>query len=68
LRIVSTPAGADVYVGGSLRGRTPLELPELDPATATEVEVRLKDYAPQRKPVTWTDEQREQTVDFRMAR
>lgn len=68
LRVVSTPPGADVYISGNLRGRTPLELGELDPASVAEVEVRLKDYAPQRKPVTWAADQADQTLEFRMTR
>ena len=35
LRVTSTPAGADVYLNGALKGRTPIELSDLAPASAT---------------------------------
>ena len=66
LRVVTTPAGADVYVNGSLKGRSPIELPGLSPESATDVEVRLKDYSPEHRAITWTGS--EQTVEFKLKR
>jgi hypothetical protein len=67
LRVTSTPAGADVYLNGALKGRTPIELSDLSPDSATDVEVRLKDYAPEHRSLTW-DHGDEQPVDFRLRR
>ena len=66
LRVTSTPPGADVYLNGALKGRTPIELRDLAPASATDVELRLKDYAPEHKALTWDRD--EQAVDFRLRR
>ena len=60
-------AGADVYLNGALKGRTPIELSDLSPDSATDVEVRLKDYAPEHRSLTW-DHGDEQPVDFRLRR
>ncbi|WP_243093644.1 PEGA domain-containing protein [Thermus thalpophilus] len=46
LAVSSTPSGAEVYVGGSLRGRTPLSLAL--PEGRYEVELRLSGYEPYR--------------------
>ncbi|MBZ0232583.1 MAG: PEGA domain-containing protein, partial [Deltaproteobacteria bacterium] len=64
LRVVTTPSGADVYFGEQLKGRTPLELSDLDPGSAREIEVRLKDYPPEKRTLTW-DGKTEQTVEIR---
>ena len=65
LRIVTTPPGADVYFGEQLKGRTPLDLSDLDPASAREIEVRLKDYPPEKRTITW-EGKTEQTVEIRL--
>jgi hypothetical protein len=65
LRITSVPSGADVYLGESLKGRTPLELSDLDPEAAREIEVRLKDYAPEKRTLSW-DGKTEQSVEIRL--
>ncbi|MBK9034399.1 MAG: protein kinase [Myxococcales bacterium] len=67
LKITSTPPGADVYLNGALKGRTPIELRDLTPGSATDVELRLKDYAPEHRQLTWGHED-EQTVDVRLRR
>ena len=65
LRIVTTPPGADVYFGEQLKGRTPLDLSDLDPASAREIEVRLKDYPPEKRTIDW-EGKTEQTVEIRL--
>jgi len=67
LKIITTPSGADVYVNGSLKGRSPIELPGLAPDSATDVEVRLKDYMPEHRTLTWTSGD-EQTVELKLRR
>ncbi|HUQ04355.1 MAG TPA: protein kinase [Kofleriaceae bacterium] len=64
LRVTTVPTGADVYFGEQLKGRTPLEINDLDPASAKEIEVRLKDYPPEKRTLTW-DGKTEQTVEIR---
>jgi hypothetical protein len=65
LRIVTIPPGADVYLSERLKGRTPLDLVDLDPASAREVEVRMKDYPPERRTLSW-EGKTEQTVEIRL--
>ena len=67
LRVTSTPSGGDVYLNGALKGRTPIELRDLAPESATDVEVRLKDYAPQQRRLSW-DGVEDQNVDFDLKR
>jgi hypothetical protein len=64
LRVTTVPTGADVYFGEQLKGRTPLEIDDLDPASAKEIEVRLKDYPPEKPTLSW-DGKTEQTVEIR---
>ena len=45
---------------------TPKDVLDLAPASATDVELRLKDYAPEHKALTWDRD--EQAVDFRLRR
>jgi serine/threonine protein kinase len=65
LRVTTVPSGADVYFGEQLKGRTPLEINDLDPASAREIEVRLKDYPPEKRTLSW-DGKTEQTVEIRL--
>jgi hypothetical protein len=65
LRVVTVPPGADVYLGEQLKGRSPLEIGDLDPEAAREVEVRLKDYPPEKRTVSW-EGKTEQTVEIRL--
>ncbi|MEZ4398516.1 MAG: protein kinase [Kofleriaceae bacterium] len=66
LTVTTTPPGADIYLNGVLKGRAPMVLADLAPGTAVELEVRLKDFAPERKTLTWDRDA--QTVDFRLRR
>jgi hypothetical protein len=65
LRVVTVPPGADVYFGDALKGRTPLDLSDLDPASAREIEVRMKDYPPEKRTIVW-EGKTEQTVEIRL--
>jgi len=67
LRVTSTPSGGDVYLNGALKGRTPIELRDLTPESATDVEVRLKDYAPQQRRLSWQGRE-DQSVEFELKR
>jgi len=44
LDVTSVPAGADVYVDGKKRGRTPLEIADLKPGSPVTVFVKLRGY------------------------
>jgi serine/threonine protein kinase len=54
LRVTSVPPGADVYINGQLKGRTPVALGDLDPDTTRSVELRLRDHAPEIRPLDWS--------------
>jgi serine/threonine protein kinase len=53
LHVTSDPPGADVFLDGRPVGRTPLDLADVDPFTATSVEVRLRAHKPERQPIPW---------------
>jgi hypothetical protein len=65
LKVVTVPPGADVYLGEALKGRSPIEIGDLDPEAARELEVRLKDYPPEKRTLTW-EGKTEQTVEIRL--
>jgi hypothetical protein len=52
LVIVSKPDGADLYIDGRLRGRTPVTISDVDLESKL-VELRLKDYQPYTQPLKW---------------
>ncbi|HLU66149.1 MAG TPA: PEGA domain-containing protein [Kofleriaceae bacterium] len=56
VKVTSTPPGAEVFIGGTSVGRTPLELGGLDPQTSRSIEVRLKGYRPVRRILDWSRE------------
>ncbi len=62
LTVESTPTGAEVFVGGNSVGRTPLELPGLDPQSTTSIELRLKGYRPVRQSLDWSQETEQHLV------
>jgi hypothetical protein len=52
--IVNTiPGGADIYIDGQPRGRTPTTLNDIDMGSAKTVELRLKDYRPYVQDLAW---------------
>ena len=51
--ILSKPDGADVTIDGTLRGRTPLTVNDVELDNAKVVELRLKDYQPFVQPLKW---------------
>ena len=54
LRINSQPGGAEIWINGELRGVTPKVLEGLDPETVKQVELRLGDFAPETRPLDWS--------------
>jgi serine/threonine protein kinase len=54
LRVTSVPPGADVYINGQLKGRTPVAIGDLDPDTTRTVELRLRDHAPEIRSLDWS--------------
>jgi serine/threonine protein kinase len=55
LRVVSVPAGADLYVNGEFRSRTPCTISDVDMESLKQVELRLKEFSPQKVNLTWTE-------------
>ena len=55
LMINSVPAGAEIRINGTVRGRTPATIPGLDLESKVHVELRLKDYQPFMVDKTWPD-------------
>src|SRR5205823_11142329 len=53
LRIITTPEGADIYLDGQLRGHTSATISDIDMATASQLELRLKDYRPYIQRLDW---------------
>jgi hypothetical protein len=53
LRVVTTPDGADIYIDGQLRGRSPKTVDGIDMTSAKTLELRLKDYQPVVINLTW---------------
>jgi len=62
LWVESTPPGAEVFIGGTSAGRTPLDLSGLDPQTTRSIEVRLKGYRPVRRTLDWSQETEKRLV------
>ena len=56
LRVDSEPPGASVVLNNIPMGRTPLVLPDIDPATATTLELRKRGYRPLRRNLDWSTE------------
>jgi hypothetical protein len=65
LHVITVPPGADVYLGEQLKGRSPLDLLDLTPDAAREIEVRMKDFPPEKRTLTW-EGRTEQTVEIRL--
>jgi hypothetical protein len=49
----SQPGGAEIWLDGQLRGRTPTTLNDIDMASAKKLELRLKDYQPFVTELSW---------------
>jgi serine/threonine protein kinase len=55
LQINSVPGGAEIWINGELRGVTPKVVEDLDPAIVKQVELRLRDHAPEVRTLDWGD-------------
>jgi hypothetical protein len=55
LQINSVPGGAEIWINGELRGVTPKVVEDLDPSIVKQVELRLRDHAPEVRPLDWGD-------------
>ena len=53
LVINTIPGGADIYIDGQPRGRTPTTINDIDMAAAKRLEIRLKDYRPYVQDLVW---------------
>ena len=53
LKINSQPGGADIYINGQPRGRTPTTINDVDMDSSKKIELRLKDYQPYVQDLTW---------------
>jgi hypothetical protein len=66
LKVQSDPPGAEVFVNGKSMGRTPVELPGLDPATTKVIELRKKGYRPVRRTLEWKKDEQEKPLSFNL--
>ncbi|MGE0397768.1 MAG: protein kinase [Kofleriaceae bacterium] len=55
LIILSQPEGAEVWINGEVRGRTPTTIKGVDMSSAKKLELRLKDYQPYVQDLVWPD-------------
>jgi hypothetical protein len=55
LQINSVPGGAEIWINGELRGVTPKVVEDLDPEIVKQVELRLRDHAPEVRTLDWGD-------------
>ncbi len=53
LKINSQPGGAEIWVNGQQRGRTPTTINDVDMDSSRRIELRLKDYAPYVQDLDW---------------
>ena len=53
LVVNSTPANAEIWIDGQLRGRAPTTIADIDMASARTLELRLKDYQPYTQKLEW---------------
>ena len=53
LVINSQPGGAEVWINGQNRGRTPTTINDVDLQSARRIELRLKDYQPYQHDLEW---------------
>jgi hypothetical protein len=53
LVINSQPGGAEVWINGGNRGRTPTTINDVDLNTSKRIELRLKDYQPYQQDLEW---------------
>ena len=53
LKVNSQPGGADIYINGQPRGRTPTTVNDVDMDSSRKIELRLKDYQPYVQDLTW---------------
>ncbi len=67
LTVETAPSDAEVFLNGKSYGRTPLSLPDLDPGTATELTLRLRNYEPVSRRLDWSTE-REKALRFKLRR
>jgi hypothetical protein len=63
----SVPSGADIYINGEPRGRTPTTLSSVDMSSAKRLELRLKDYQPYQKDLVWPADGKI-NIDVKLAR
>jgi serine/threonine protein kinase len=62
--ITSVPPSAEVYLNGTLQGRTPRSLPNLDPGVDYTLELRLKGYERHSQKLVWPEDKTEITIDI----
>jgi serine/threonine protein kinase len=54
LNVETTPGDAEVFLNGKSMGQTPLYLPNLDPETATELQLKKRGFVPIRRSLDWS--------------
>jgi hypothetical protein len=58
LRVESQPSGAEIWIDGAMRGRTPKVVEDLDPARSGRVELRMKGRSPEVRTLDWSSKER----------
>ncbi len=53
LKINSQPGGAEIWINGQQRGRTPTTINDVDMDSSRRIELRLKDYEPYVQDLAW---------------
>jgi hypothetical protein len=66
--ITSVPPSAEVYLDGTLQGRTPRTLANLDPGMDHTLELRLKGYERHTQKLTWPEDKTEITIDITLTK
>ncbi|HWN71622.1 MAG TPA: serine/threonine-protein kinase, partial [Haliangium sp.] len=66
--ITSVPPGAEVYLNGTLQGRTPRTIPNLDPSVDYTLELRLKGYERHTQTLVWPADKTEIPIDITLAK
>ncbi len=67
LRVTSIPPGAELHINGQFRNRTPCTISDVDMEGVKQIELRLKEYTPQKVQLNWP-EKAELDVEVKMTK
>lgn len=66
LRVTSTPSGAAIFLGDTLVGRTPLNIPSLGVIQPARLRLELPGYAVERRELTLTPDDKDAEISIRL--